>query len=501
MATGVAKGSETDMAAADNYAEWVSAAVAYDQRHGHDRWRKAEKSSLYDHAAIRDRLQELRELRARRDADGILFALNEGIHGNLSGIGSPALYDRAKFGTKQLVEDYIEEVVSALQYLGNRRVKKVSDREKLQFFDRAAHCFGRSAFVMSGAGTLLYFHLGVVKALWEQRLLPRVISGSSGGALVAALVGTHTNRELAKVFDPQYLALEVEREAGVMRYLSLNSSKQIPIEEVIEIIERRIPDLTFEEAWEKTGMHVNIPVAPAEVHQKSRLLNATTSPNVMVREAVLASCAVPGFYPPVTLVARNVDGEKQPYLASRQWIDGSVAEDLPLKRLARLYGVNHSIVSQTNPAVLPFLQSAKDRESFWTILQHAGVSTAKEWSLAAAKMARIPIRNYDRLNKQLGIFMSLLSQTYTGDINILPPSRVHNPLKLLSNRTQDETLQMIRNGERATWPKIEKIRLQTRISRTLDDIRQKYGSSLSFYTAPRPEPPNAQGPSRPRRKP
>ncbi len=488
MVISLSKGSEKDMLSAETYADWVSAAIAYDKRHGHDQWRKAEVSSLYDHASIRDRLENLRDLRARRDADGLLFALNEGIHGNLGGMGSPALYEKARFGTKNLIEDYIEEVVSALEYLGNRRVKKISDREKMQFFDRAAHCFGRSAFVMSGAGTLLYFHLGVVKALWEQGLLPRVISGSSGGALVAGLVGTRTDRELAKIFDPHYLAVEVEREAGVMRYLSLSTTKKVPVEDVVEVISRLIPDLTFQEAWEKTGIHINIPVAPAEVHQKSRLLNATTSPNVMVREAVLASCAVPGFYPPVTLVARNVHGEKQPYLPSRRWIDGSVAEDLPLKRLARLYGVNHSIVSQTNPAVLPFLKSAKDRESLWTILQHAGISTAKEWSLAAAKMVRIPIRNYDKLNKQLGMYMAVLSQTYTGDINILPPSRVHNPMRLLSNRTKEETLQMIRNGERATWPKIEKIRLQTRISRTLDDIRQKYGSSLSFYAAVQPEP-------------
>ena len=492
MVKGHTRGSEKDMLVAESYSEWVSAAIAHDKRHGNDAWRKVDESSHYDYVAIRERLVNLRELRKNRDADGLLFALNEGIHGNIGGMGSPALYETAKFGTKKLVEDYIEEVVSALEYLGNRRVKKISERDKMQFFDRAAHCFGRSAFVMSGAGSLLYFHLGVVKALWEQGLLPRVVSGSSGGALVAGLVGTRTDRELAEIFDPRYLAMEVEREAGVMRYVSLKSKQQIPVEEVVEIIDRLIPDLTFEEAWEKTGIHINIPVAPAELHQKSRLLNSTTSPNVMVREAVLASCAVPGFYPPVTLVARNVHGEKQPYLPSRQWIDGSVAEDLPLKRLARLYGVNHSIVSQTNPAVLPFLRSAKDHESLWTILQHAGISTAKEWSLALAKMARIPIRNYDKLNKQLGMYMSVLSQTYTGDINILPPSRVHNPMRLLSTRTQEETLQMIRNGERATWPKIEKIRLQTRISRTLDDIRQKYGSSLSFYATARQEPSDAE---------
>jgi predicted acylesterase/phospholipase RssA len=40
------------------------------------------------------------------------------------------------------------------------------------------------------------FHLGVVKALNDQHLLPRIISGSSVGALVASLVCIHTDDEL-----------------------------------------------------------------------------------------------------------------------------------------------------------------------------------------------------------------------------------------------------------------------------------------------------------------
>jgi predicted acylesterase/phospholipase RssA len=45
--------------------------------------------------------------------------------------------------------------------------------------------------------------------------------------------------------------------------------------------------------------------------------------------AVMASCAVPGVFPPVMLMARNVHGEAQPYLPTRRWVDGSIADDLP----------------------------------------------------------------------------------------------------------------------------------------------------------------------------
>ena len=36
-------------------------------------------------------------------------------------------------------------------------------------------------------------------------------------------------------------------------------------------------------------------------------------------------------------------------------MDGSIKQDLPVSRLSRLYGVNHTIVSQTNPHVVPFI--------------------------------------------------------------------------------------------------------------------------------------------------
>lgn len=40
------------------------------------------------------------------------------------------------------------------------------------------------------------YHIGVVKALFEQDLLPRIISGTAVGALIAALICIHTDDEL-----------------------------------------------------------------------------------------------------------------------------------------------------------------------------------------------------------------------------------------------------------------------------------------------------------------
>lgn len=40
------------------------------------------------------------------------------------------------------------------------------------------------------------YHLGVLKALNEQGLLPRIISGHAVGAMIAALICIHTDEEL-----------------------------------------------------------------------------------------------------------------------------------------------------------------------------------------------------------------------------------------------------------------------------------------------------------------
>jgi NTE family protein len=462
------------MDSASSYDEWSEAARAHDHKTGADRWKLIDQSQRYDFVSIRVRLDRLRALRARHDNRGLLFTLNEGIHGNMGGMGRSSLYDRAKFGTKQLVIDYVEEIVSALEHLANPDVDEISFEEKLDFFRRADHCFGRSAFMMSGSGSLLYFHIGVVRALWEQRLLPDVLSGSSGGAFVGSLISLHDDADLTEFLDPEFLLDKIESETGYFTSHSKLKPKMMRIDEIVQIIDRLLPDLTFQEAYELTGRHLNISVAPAETHQKSRLLNATTSPNVFVREAVLASAAVPGVYPPVTLAAKNHLGEKQAYLPSRQWVDGSVSDDMPAKRLTRLYGVNHYIVSQTNPHVIPFVADGKKRDDAFAMIRDAGFNTARAWVNAGASTIEKPLSLSPSLTRLTNMALSVINQDYVGDINILPNNRFFNPFKVLAFLNQKEIMDLIKAGERATWPRMEMIRTQTRISRTLHRIMTDY---------------------------
>ena len=184
----------------------------------------------------------------------------------------------------------------------------------------------------------------------------------------------------------------------------------------------------------------------------------------------MASAAVPGFFPPVALMARNDKGRKQAYLPSRKWVDGSLSDDLPAKRLSRIYGVNHFIVSQVNPHVFPFVTDTRRDSGLVSTVKTATGRTAREWLNAGATLFEKPLSWNSTVSRLTNVGLSIINQDYVGDVNILPDTRLFNPLKLLAHRTVDEVVDLIRMGERATWPKIEMIRIQTRISRTLDRI-------------------------------
>jgi TAG lipase/steryl ester hydrolase/phospholipase A2/LPA acyltransferase len=459
---------QDDMDVAESYDDWLLAARAHDALTGKAEWCQEEPSELYDHAQIRYRLDRLKKFRKQQDWQGLLYALNEGIHGNMGGMGKSVLYRQAKSGTKVLVEQYIQEIDDALRLLAELPDEIIPTQQKLDFFYRSNVCYGRSALMLSGGGVLGFLHVGVVSELLRHGLLPRVISGSSAGSIVAAALAAYTDEEMAELDLIGLLESGEEEGRGVIRqFVSLLGSR-LTAEDTEQLISATIPDLTFAEAYAKTGRQVSITVAPAEPHQRSRLLNAVSSPNVYLRSAAMASCAIPGVFPAVMLQAKNEKGEAQPYLPARRWVDGSVADDLPAKRLSRLFSTNHYIVSMVNPIARAFLPRGERVRP----LRQAATSLG------------------------MGIGREVLDQEYSGDINIVPKFRFQNPLNLISQPTEAELRQLVKEGERATYSRIEPIRRCTQISRTLEEILHRFE-----YGDLRPAPGTYRRPKSSRRRP
>ena len=455
----------TDMAALSagpsDYTQWRAEALERDRHSGAARWKATDRSSLFDYRVIRRRLDELVEIKASGDVRRLLYYLNEGMHGNMGGMGSAGLYRHAAFGTKHLVSDYIGELAGALELLAAADNADLSRPEKLKFFRRTRQAYGNCALMLSGAGSLGPFHLGVARALTEQRLLPTVVSGASAGGVVAAAVCTHDDERLAQLLQEDLTANLANLGAadGTRR-------QRIDLEHLRHIIETWIPDMTFAEALEASGRDLSISVAPAEMQQQPRTLNAVTSPNVLIREAVMATCAIPGIFPAVTLAARGVDGRRMPFVRSRKWVDGSVTDDMPVGRLSRVYGCNFFIASQANPIVRWAIQ---DPHSSDPMARLASIYTSswKQWMRFTYPMAIQTVREVYPLNVITRMLYSISTQDYTADVTIMPQRRFHDPLELLSRLSAAESAELVREGEEQTWPVIERIRNSTLVGRTI----------------------------------
>lgn len=461
---------EQRMAEADTFDEWYALAAQHDALSGAAEWREQEETRLYDHENIKLRLRQLQRLRRKRDDHGLLFVLNEGIHGNMEGMGKAQLYRRAKCGTKRLIEDYIHEISSALEYLAPREFESIPWPERVEFFQRASHCYGRSALMMSGGGTLGYFHLGVLKALIEQGLCPAVISGASAGAFVAGIVGTRTDEEFLDLFRDNRIARELTANRENIK-LGFGRGNSVDTAMVRREMQRLLPDMTFLEAYRKTGRSINITISPASPRQTSRLLNHIASPNVTVLSAVLASSALPGVFPPVQLEARNAAGEIAPYLPSRRWIDGSFSQDLPAKRLGRMYGVNHFLVSQVMPGLG---KEPSTRPGISQITRDAVVAATKEVVRGGLDWIQRRTSVSPGIGTAMNALNALIDQQFVGDINIFPGYGYGNLSLILRMLSEEEMTRLLKAGERATWPKIPAIRQTTRIGRTLDGILHEF---------------------------
>lgn len=461
-----------DLEHAETYSEWADVARDLDRLEGLEGWKQDEASDDYDHLLIRERLNEMRQLRSDGDVRHLVHALHEGLHGNLGNITSPSLYRFVRVGTKRLIEEFISEVVRCLDYVCAGDFPGFSEDDKIIFFKRTGTSFGRSALLLSGGATLGMFHLGVIKALFEQGVLPRVLSGSSAGSIIGGMVASRTDEQMPHMFSAESLSLAAFQRVSLRNALrgdGLMDSGQLE-----RCLALNVGEETFTEAFERTRRIFGVTVSAAEVHQQGRLLNYLTAPNVVMARSILASCAVPGVFPPVQLVARDFEGRIVPYLPSKRWIDGTVYSDLPMLRLSRLHNVNHYIVSQTNPHVVPFM--VDDRQTRRGLLPLAR-QIVLDASRGTVRLARSHLRDSPvrRVADQLN---AVIAQRYSGDINILPRHTPRQLMKLFSNLDTRELAQFIRDGERATWPKIERIRNQTAISRAFENcllvLKQKH---------------------------
>ncbi|KAF2089189.1 putative esterase of the alpha-beta hydrolase superfamily, partial [Saccharata proteae CBS 121410] len=483
---------------AANFEEWRKAASELDELEGNNAWKLEKESPEYDVDLVEARLTQLDEARISCDVGRMLFLVRTSLTRGLGGMGDLRLYKHSHIGTKALIERYIEsakETLSALLDVSAKQGDKSLDpRYVLEQLLATRQSFGRSALLLSGGGTFGMNHIGVIKTLWQERLLPRIVSGASAGSIVCAVLCTRTDEEMPKVLEEfcygDLDVFEKEGEGGILQKAArlLKYGAIFEIGHLITVMRNMLGDLTFQEAYNRTRRILNITVSSASVYELPRLLNYITAPNVMIWSAVAASCSVPLVFSAASLQAKDpATGRQAPWDPSPQrWIDGSVDNDLPITRLSEMFNVNHFIVSQVNPHVVPFL--LKEEGAVAAEAQHSTAFAAgPSWLHSMADLAKGEALHRLHVLAELGIFpnyctkaRSVLSQRYSGDITIFPAISYAQFPRILSNPTPEFMTHAMITGERATWPKMSRIQNHCAIELALDDAVRHLRARVVF---------------------
>jgi TAG lipase / steryl ester hydrolase / phospholipase A2 / LPA acyltransferase len=410
------------------------------------------------------------------DIGRLQYLLRTQLSRTLGGVNILRMYKHSWHGTKVLISEYIDTVISSINSLleltERARLPVSESRFHQKSLEDALRYFGRSALTLSGGAKLGMKHVGVIKALWEADLLPTIISGASAGAIVAAVVGVHSDSEMENVLtgfaEGDLAVFDPPDVVGPLRWCASRCLTAVEIHawfnmiNLERVLKKWVGTLTFKEAHNKTGRIINICVSSPE-SSEPRLLNYMTAPNVFLWSAVCASCSVPYVFQPANIYERELQtGKTKVWMqGSQQWVDGSLDSDIPQRKLSEMFNVNFFIVSQVNPHVRPFLAA---EEQFTGTQPTSKVPPSEPIIRRIATFAkddmvyRANLFSETPLLKPLLRGISVLTQKYTGDINILPEIAPSDYLHMMSNPSPQFMTEATISGERATWPRMSRIR-------------------------------------------
>jgi NTE family protein len=174
------------------------------------------------------------------------------------------------------------------------------------------------ALVLGGGGLKGFAHIGVIRAMVELGIDPMVIAGTSIGSLIAAAYGggmpvremEDRARALKRrdLFRLNRMGMLLERTKSPSIYL------EEPLRNVVESV---VPQTNFQK------MKKRVLVNTVDIQRGSQVVWGLHGlRDVSVVDAVYASCALPGFYPP-----GKIDG--------RLCVDGGVIDNLPVSIASR----------------------------------------------------------------------------------------------------------------------------------------------------------------------
>ncbi|KAM0702987.1 hypothetical protein Q7P35_010419 [Cladosporium inversicolor] len=487
---------------AKQFEEWYGAARELDHLLGNEIWRgfamAAEQNrkgevKYYDFFLLETRTNIFEDAVDRRDVLEIHNQIRAGLSRNIGGILNPKLYTKANAGTKLLIEAYVQHVSDAIKMYAEWPLSPslpLSAQDKMNLLHDTRMAYGRTVLVLQGGSIFGLCHLGVVKAMYERNLLPRIIAGTGTGALMAAWVCVHTDSEMLQIlsgdqFDLSAFAASSQRAAaetqGVGTWLWLqtlyrrarrfmNSGFVLDPQVLEEAVHTNVGDMTFKEAYEATDRILNITISPSGPGSIT-LLNHLTAPHVLIWSAALVSNSNDPSQNHTRLMCKDSTGTITPYDTSgirtaRYQSYPTAPQESPLSRLGELFNVDHFVISQARPYIVPFL---------YPTLRIFKTSFLAFFTRFILQEFQHRLRQLDILGVlNPGIKRLLMDEIVPGPaLTLVPEIRLSDWARLLRNPTTAGIDHWIERGERSVWPNVVQLWVRIGVELEMERAYQK----------------------------
>jgi len=466
---------------AKSYTEWRTIAGSLNKESNHSFWRMSIISDGTLRKDLEDAVVQLRRSRKGGDCWEIGRVLIRYLNcPSTTRVLQVNYHRRSWIGTKRLIEMFISELVDSINTLADM---VANDHESLTMAREVlySNSFGRSALCLSGGGTMGLQHIGVLEALGESEVIPRIVSGTSAGSIVAAAYCVRTSAEVNRDFQKDFL---YPRFQALWNSWSERLYKLVTKGYMFEqdlwreaLGEFTLGDTTFIEAYNHTGKILNISTTARHTNVN---FNYLTSPNVVIRSACIASCAMPTFFGnPVIYEKDPVTGDLKK-VRIESYADGSLAGDVPALELRSLFGVRFVVTSQVNPHITPFMFFKRGepgdpvcppntRKGGWILSTLEGyLKRQMQALLRVIDQSELELAGSFRLS-------NVYLQDFHGNVTIWNSNKYMKKLvqSLDKVKSISEYEWWVQEGRRMTWPKIRYIQSRILVEQAIIKLEQE----------------------------
>lgn len=476
--------------------EYSDTALELDNIFHNDNWKNNLISSRYDYKLIQERLNDLQNAKSSGDYKKLLSLLRAGMLRNFGGISNKKLYNRTYIGTKILIERYNIEIEKCLKWIDENN--QIDNQLKLDFYHDAKTTLGTTALCLHGGSLFGLCHIGIIKSLIGCKILPNVVVGSGIGAVVGSLICCLEEDDLieilanlqSEIVNNKLQSLQDNEKFDKSQlYTSWVDNLKKGLTEELKLFIKftldKINEITFKEAYERTGKIFNILVYPTS-NKIPNLLNYLSTPYITIHSAIHCSLGTGtldenGNHKDIKLMIdyKNVVTEyseikcdfQPPYQVNGDSIE---LKNSPYDRITELFNVNQFIISISRPYLAPFLHSD------WKIIYNNPPIIKKLWILI-----NLEFKHRIRMLNRMGLLTTLMQWLLIDEKNVLVDTNHISVIPTGSNWIVWDVLDLFNQnnstidywtgcGERSIWSIQSLLETRCRTEYLLNSYFEKY---------------------------